>query len=947
MSAASERASATPEGWARVKDLLARALEQPADSIDAWLRTQTDDPALRNEVRALLAAHRQSAGLEPPAPDPEQTDEPAAPDGQGDYRAHRAAAWGALPEQLGPYRILRELGHGGMGTVVLARQRLDDVEREVALKLIHPRYAGSDIEARFRIERRILARLDHPHIAGLLDAGTVDGQPFLAMEYVDGEALDAYCRRLRPDLEERLELFRQICDAVSFAHRNLVIHRDLKPANILVRERDGAPSVQLLDFGIAKLLDTEAGAEEGSTALTRTGARAMTPEYASPEQMRGETVTTASDVYSLGVVLYELITGERPHELRDTPLPEIARVVCEEPAAPPSRRLRERVSSSSRVPAALRRDLDAIVLMALRKDPVARYPTVAELSADLERLQQGLPVRARRGDRVDALLKFVRRHRLAVAVTLLSFVLLIGFSLTLARQVAATERALDLSEREASRAAASQAFLEETLGAADPVARQGAEWTVVDALDRARQRLDASFVDEPATGASVEHLLGRLYSNLGRYSEGEELLRSALGTRRELLATGDATAQADLVATLESLGLLLGRSGRAPEAAPLLEEALERARQIHEGPHPQIARLLDHLARVANAAGDPGRAAELERRSIEVLEAAPSTATADLVHALGSLASFERENSRLPEATAAIERAVALLDEPSGSAGAGGAGAPTSLRGELQMNRGELLEAQGRYEEAVAAYRDGLAHHRAVYGHAHHWVGQGLVRLGTALSRQGQHHEAEAPMREGVEVLRATLGPDHPDVVVSLNNLGFFLSARGAVEEATRVLEEVVAMQRRNLPDHPFLGIALRNLGFLDMRSGDPASARTKFEEALLIHRRHHGDDHPRTAHSRLALAWASGVLGDWPGAVAPMRDAVAVFEAAYDDGHPRLADGRSLLGLALLRTGERARAAELLRRALPILREVHGPEDHRVERTAAALAELGGDGGR
>ena len=367
----------TPDVRQRIADLFESAVERTGSDRAAFL----DDacagaPELRREVESLLAAYEQSDGfLE--RPDIEQI---AALVGAAERQA-------ALPTQVGPYRIVRELGHGGQGRVLLGERADGQFEQQVAVKVIRAELASSDAVARFLRERQILARLKHPAIATLYDGGvTSDGQPWFAMECVEGASITAYSAAHALDLDQRLRLFVDVAQAVGHAHRHHIVHRDLKPSNILVTDEG---HVKLVDFGIAKPL-----AADGGEAVTRTAVRVLTPEYAAPEQVRGEAVTPASDIYALGAVLYELVSGKRVHRLESYSPLEIAEVVCEREPVPPSRAAPGGARGEGR---RLRGDLDAIVLKALRKEPERRYPSVDALVEDLERYRRGLSVRARQG----------------------------------------------------------------------------------------------------------------------------------------------------------------------------------------------------------------------------------------------------------------------------------------------------------------------------------------------------------------------------------------------------------------------------------------------------------------------------------------------------------------------------------------------------------------------
>ena len=428
----------TPERWQQVKALFEQALERPPDERAAFLdQACHGDEALRREVRSLLSSHDDGFLDEPLSLDAPSGDDGAAHTGQ----------------RIGAYRLVREIGHGGMGAVYLAERADGQFHQQVAVKFVRHGVDSDTLRRRFRAERQILARLEHPHIARLIDGGvSEDGLPYLAMEYVEGTRIDHYCDAHHLSTNERLRLFLAVCEAVHYAHQNLIVHRDLKPSNILVTE---GGTVKLLDFGIAKLLDDNAAATP-LDEVPRTGMRVMTPEYASPEQIRGEPVTTAFDVYALGIILYELLAGQRPYRLSGLSPGEMERIVCEKaPARPSTAVTREAQTDATRAatpeeisrmrstqPDKLRRrlagDLDTIVMMALHKDPSRRYRSVGQLSEDLRRHLDGLPVTARPDSFAYRISKFIRRHWMGVAAAV--FISLLGGIATTAWQARVAEQ---------------------------------------------------------------------------------------------------------------------------------------------------------------------------------------------------------------------------------------------------------------------------------------------------------------------------------------------------------------------------------------------------------------------------------------------------------------------------------------------------------------------------
>ncbi|MGH7528613.1 MAG: serine/threonine-protein kinase, partial [Gemmatimonadales bacterium] len=520
----------TPLRWQRLALIFDDVLELAPEARAAYLdHACAGDAALRAEIDALLAADAGSGDF----PEAAEAYFPSLMGAAADA-AQPPAGGLAAGTVIGPYRVVRELAQGGMGAVYLAERADGQFEQRVALKLIRAGLDSVEVQRRFLAERQILARLNHPNIAKLLDGGiAAEGRPWFAMELVDGSPLLAWCDERKLGLTERLRIFEAVCDAVRYAHQNLVVHRDLKPSNILVTT-DGR--VKLLDFGIAKVLEGGAEGQRGSGAdvapLTRTELRILTPEYAAPEQVRGEPVTTATDVYALGAVLYELLAGQRVHRFdRHTPA-EIERVVCETDPEPPSAAAMQDVAASAarrteprRLRRLLRGDLDTIVLKALQKDPARRYPSAEALLDDLRRFESGLPIKARPESRTYRLGKFVRRHGVGVAAgTALFLALLAGLGGTLWQARAAA--------REASRAVAVKDFLVGLFQESDPAQARGRNITADELLARGIQRLDTALTRDPALQSELLGELGKIHRELGLFERADSLLERSVRLAR-------------------------------------------------------------------------------------------------------------------------------------------------------------------------------------------------------------------------------------------------------------------------------------------------------------------------------------------------------------------------------------------------------------------------------
>lgn len=640
--------------WNRMKEIFGAAEALPGTDRLAYLDVEcADDEELRREVETLLSADAGPEFLAPP-----ERDEIDAVLGFDDRELSAGA-------RLGPYELVSLIASGGMGSVYLARRADDVFDKQVAIKVMQRSVAGPHLEDRFQRERQALARLDHPNVTRLLDGGTTpDGRPYLVMEYVEGRPIDLYCHDMRATIAQRLELFTTVCAAVAYAHRNLVIHRDVKPSNVLVAD-DG--TVKLLDFGIARWLDHEDGT---AVTATITRLRAMTPEYASPEQIRGEPVSTATDVYSLGVLLYELLCGRRPFRLRDLPHYEADRTVCEEdPPLPSSAVGRGRRAGAIRLPfadragRALRGDLDTIVMTALRKDPARRYGSVEQFADDVRRYLDSRPIRARKDTFVYRAGKLMRRNKpltaagLLVAAAVCTAFVGISLGLVHAREAERTARFQRASAQEVV------AFFEKMLTAANPY-RKGHEVTVLELLEDAERDIGADLADKPEVEAGVRLALARTQVSMMMWDRVRPNAERALALYRRL---GEDERDDLLVA--ECLGLL----GRAyshldvPRAVDVQRESLAIRRRILGPEHPLVAEATGNLGFALWQNGPrPPRFDDAETRYLEalaMLDRLGHGRTRDAARYTMSLGYMYHRQGRPVEAEARYREALSLYAE--------------------------------------------------------------------------------------------------------------------------------------------------------------------------------------------------------------------------------------------------------------------------------------------
>ncbi len=716
----------------------------------------------------------------------------------------RLLANGAADDRIGPYRIERVLGRGGTSTVYLARRGEPAGEtpggptgKPVALKLLGRDGAdGRALIARFDAERRALSALDHPDIARLLDVGLAeDGRPYVALEWIDGLPIDAWCAARTLDLEARVRLFRRVCAAVHAAHQRLVVHRDLKPGNVLVAS-DGAP--KLLDFGLAKLLGDSDGFPVDATA---TALRALTPAYASPEQVRGEPVSTATDVYSLGVLLFELTTGERPIRTEGRSPTEVERAISEE----------EPDFVGTRLPA----DLQNILRMALRKEPERRYGSVAQLNEDLGRFLAGRPVVARPDTWSYRTARFVRRHHWAVATAAAFLLLVLAFAVSLALQSRRIARERDRAERTAG-------FLVDLFDIADPGTSRGASITAREMLDRGALRLRSELGDEPELRASLEETIGRVYQNLGLYRSAEPLLVESLATRRRLYSADHP----EVASSLNRLAVVRALSGDYEGAEPLFREAFAMRERLFGPEDPRSISSLNNLALSLHDLGDYAAAEPLYRRALALDRRHPDPDGAAAVN-LGLLL-IDRGDFAAAEAL--VRPALATIRARRGE-----------IHPEVARTYGYLgmaLAGQHRWNEAESAFRHALAIDRRLQSGDHLDLARDFHLLGSLDLDRGDLERSGPSLDRAAAIREKLLPKEHPELAATWERQGRLALARGGPADLVRAEERLtrsLAAFRASLPlRHPSLADALVPLAELRIRQDRCSEAAALAREAVM-----------------------------------------------------------------------------------------------------------------
>ena len=922
------------DAWERVRTIFVDAIAEPAERRAAFLDAAcADAPDIRRQVESLLEAHDVAGdflelggirAIAPwtlggsSAPDPGQPAEE-----EDDDLVGRA---------LGPYRLIRLIGQGGMGRVYLAERADDLYEREVAIKVVSATHVGlaGVFARRFSREQRILASLVHPHIAQLLDAGTTpEGAPYVVMENVEGRNIIDHCEAEALSIEQRLRLFDGVCAAVEFAHTRMVVHRDLKPSNILVTP-DGLP--KLLDFGVASLLQHEESEAEDHTTIDF---GALTPEYASPEQLSGGPVSTSSDVWALGVLLYRLLAGVHPFSF-DTRSPlEIARVVREESPVPPS----EAVAESAPDVRRLRGDLDNIVLTALRVETDRRYGTVTRLRDDIKAHLAGYPISARPDTWGYRTSRFVRRNRWGVAAaSILAASVLAGLT-----GVAWQGR---IAAREAEKAEATLGYLVEMFGSLDPDVLDGRSVSARELLDIGVARLESELSLQPEIRAEVAGVLGQMLQRLGLYAEARPLLESSyevavangsrekgsafaasrlasllheqgelvesrrlatfsLDIRRELYGPADTSVANGLT----DLGAILSAQGEYVDARGLLLEALEIDRGA--GRREAVARGLDNLGLIHGRFGEFAEARQLHEEALAIhveLYGEHDTRTA---LSLVNLADALLELGEYDLAIETLNRCLVIRRDLLGDQHPDVAVALTHL-GNVYQSKGDLDAAERYLLEALAI-------RRAVFGDRHPETAVTLNTLGIVAYFRAEYATAAERFADAVSIWTEQLGEDHPDVLSGLNNLGAAQREAGDLDAAERVLRQVLDIRRRTLGEgHTDVYQSVNNLGDLQAARGRSAEAEANYVEAIQGWRTTLGSEHPTTAFALYGLGKLLYQTGRFGEAETRLRDALSLRTGALEPESTDIAVVRYYLGLSLLSQGNIAEARSQLEAALP-----------------------------
>ncbi len=894
--------------WNELEPLIDALLEVEPGARSAWLDRHCSDPTLRVAAMKLVALDDEIDGPE--------------------TRLRRELVTGRNLielQEIGPYRLIEKLGEGGMAVVFLAERDTVEFQQRVAVKLMRLGLYSRDEQTLFQREQRIHARLEHPYIARMLDSGiTAAGIPYFAMEYVDGKPITRWCDTDRLDIQGRLRLFLLVCDAVQYAHQNLIVHRDLKPSNILVT-RDGTP--KLLDFGIAKLLRSANDQDQTQTAIKH-----LTPSYAAPEQFSGGAITTATDVYSLGVLLHELLTGVRPLIAADgAPLAASARIAGLS-AAEAAVVAAARTTTPAALVRVLRGDLDSLVSKALRAEPERRYLGALALAEDVRRHLIGEPIAARPDSVSYRVGKFVSRHRLGFAAAVIVAATLVGatvFSLdqaTLAREAAAHAQAEAVrATAEAGRANAVKSFLQDLFIGAEPGKTTPIE-TAEGLLTRSRERVPQEFAERPDLAVEVLGMIGTIERQRGHLTEARSTLDAAAILAQDKLGRSDAQTLDIAVRQAE----LAQSEGRFEIGRQSLQQALDAYRKAHPGASAAIAAALIQIALLDTRLRNE-RAIDTAREAVAMIRQVSPDDPTPLCEALTGLGDTLETFGHAAEAIPVMEEALRLRRQVLGDDHANVAENLAMLAG-ARRDLGQLAESEELMREAVAI-------DRKVYPGPNQSVATHLNDLAATLGLEEKTDEAAELLAESLTIQKQIYSGDHPYIASALGNLGVVRYRQGHYADAETLVREAMAMDLRvRTPDHPLIALRRLNLAKTLIAQKRLGEAQNEIDQALAADRKRYGEKGERVAGDLVLQATLDAANGQHERAIEHAQAALTIFQKALPAGHQKIIDTRLTLATSLDALGNHAEATSACDTALGDARAAKPPLGHDIVRALTCI---------
>ncbi|NGP88231.1 serine/threonine-protein kinase [Fodinibius halophilus] len=916
--------------WKKVNKIVDTALDLDKKERATYIEERCkDDKELKQQVTQLLASIEKS-GTENFLGTPETY----LSDIAGELSPGDAPmASSMIGQQVGNYSLHELIGHGGMGSVFKGERADEAYKKEVAVKILRRGMDTPSNIARFKRERNILANLDHSNIARLLDGGlTEEGLPYLVMEYVDGTPLLEYCNKHQLSVEKRLALFEQVCFAVQHAHQNAIIHRDLKPSNILVNTQG---DVKVLDFGIAKLIEPD---DEGASFQTRTGARMLTLGYAAPEQLASQTITTATDSYVLGILLYELLAGVHPFEMDEKSFVEIEEQIREQRPYSPSQRFSDlstnnqqqiaekRKTSPATLVKTLKGDLDAIVMKALRKEPNSRYSSAEQLLEDLNRQKTNLPIIAREDTFRYNASKFIKRHKTGLSVAAGFVLLLIGFTAFYTWQIAQERNKAQLEARKSQEVST---FLTDMFRASDPTFNPKDTVTAATFLKRGQERVE-QLDGQPEVQAELLRVIGRAHIHIGNYDKAKKPLYRSLSIRKRIFQN----PHSEIASSLREAGYLQRKIGNFAEAESLSREALDIQLATLGPDHKNTVKTQSQLAFVLSRQGKYKAADSLYAETLPKQRKLLSTYHPNIGTTLSDWALTLRQLGKFQKADTLKQQALEVWEQNYGRIH------PQILQGLNDL--AVVKEKMGNFAAADSLYQEALEINDKLYDKATPSTAQLLNNIGTTNIKAGRYEDAEPYLKKALDMRKELLRPNHPSMAESYINLGRLYVDQNKFAKAQPLIQKALKIDtEQHGKNHPYVAGDLRNLGFIAKQRGQYELAERHFKRSLEIMKKTLSSDHPSVAVSLASLGKVYLLQGNHEKAKPLLQEALEIRQKKFDQGDVRIAQSQVPLGATFIKSNNYEEAEKLLKAGYQTLKKERGPQHDATNDAKEYLVEL------
>jgi len=919
------------EQWEKVQELFERALEFSKEDRIPFIKKQCEgEKDLFEEVVSLLEA-----------------DDNVHPvlDRKASEIINIEEKLNFVGQIIGNYKLVEEIASGGMGTVFLA-ERCDGVfEQKVALKIIKPGLSTIPIIRRFQNERQILANLQHTNIARLFDGGvTDDRRPFFTMEYVEGTPIDEYCDQNKLTINERLNLFIKVCETVQFAHNNLVIHRDLKPNNILIKE-DG--SIKLLDFGISKVLSAD-GENVDIPTITQAEINLLTPEYSSPEQIKNSKISVSTDVYSLGIILYKLLSGKNGHDFKSRTFNEFERVVCEQNLLKPSVALfnqnenddenqilnycYNRKTTPNKLRKLLSGDLDNICMMALRKEPERRYPSVEMLAYDIERYINNIPILARKDSYVYSSRKFILRHRAVVTTAIALFFIVNGLILYYTIQLRAERDKANLEARKSEQVAS---FLQELFLVSDPSESKGESITARELLDRGATQIKGGLDEEPEIKAQLLNTIGRVYTNLGLFKSAKDIFLKIKNHPKSVQINNET-----LIESLISLGSLYRLNGEYELAGEIILKTLDECKEIFGDEHHLVGDCYLNLGGYYYETGDYKKSYLNYNKAEKIFRKNYGNKNEKVAAVINALGVLSYEDNHLNNADSLYRESIKIV--------IGLKGEINQSVAEYQNQLAQVLRHQGKYSEAQILYEKALSTRKKLFGNEHPDVAASLNHLSRLYYNQEMFDEAEPLAREALKIRLSVFAEDHPEVSASRSSLAGVLFYKKKFKEAENLYREAYNASFNKLGEsHPYTPAIQGNLGRTLFELGNYVEAEKHLLRSFSLLKEIFNFDH-KYIISR--VNWISELLietGRFNEAEKLLREQLDSLKGNPSENNWMIGEIKSLLGYSLFKQSKDLEAEGMLIHGFNIIIEKKDKNNLEAKKARNRIVEYYSSKGR